>query len=118
MDDDSVASTSSSDEDDIEDELNDEDSSTPLLYLSRNAWAMIGEDADSCYDGDVVGAYIYQVRVGRQLKNDPVYKNVMETMQNLQRHDSKMDFEEALVKAAYRRKHVIEQATIDAKQGE
>ena len=118
MDDDSVASTSSSDEDDIEDELNDEDTSTPSLYPLRNAWAMIGEDADSCYDGDVVGAYIDQVRVGRQLKSDPVHKKVMETMQSLQRRDSNMDFEEALVKAAYRRKHIIEQATIDAKQDE
>ena len=71
MDDDSVASTSSSDEDDIEDELNDEDTSTPSLYPLRNAWAMISEDADSCYDGDVVGAYIDQARVDRQLKNDP-----------------------------------------------
>ena len=43
---------------------------------------MIGEDADSCYDADVVGAYIDQVRVGRQLKSDPVHKKVMETMQN------------------------------------
>ena len=118
MDDDSVASTSSSDEDDIEDELNDEDTSTPSLYPLRNAWAMIGEDADSCYDGDVVGAYIDQVRVSRQLKSDPVHKKVMETMQSLQRRDSNMDFEEALVKAAYRRKHIIEQATIDAKQDE
>ena len=118
MDDDSVASTSSSDEDDIEDELNDEDTSTPSLYPLRNAWAMIGEDADSCYDGDVVGAYIDQVCVGRQLKSDPVHKKVMETMQSLQRRDSNMDFEEALVKAAYRRKHIIEQATIDAKQDE
>ena len=118
MDDDSVASTSSSDEDDIEDELNDEDTSTPSLYPLRNAWAMISEDADSCYDGDVVGAYIDQVRVGRQLKNDPVHKKVMETMQSLQRRDTNMDFEEALVKAAYRRKHIIEQATIDAKQDE
>ena len=92
MDDDSVASTSSSDEDDIEDELNDVDTSTPSLYPLRNAWAMIGEDADSCYDGDVVGAYIDQVRVGRQLKNDPVHKKVMETMQSLQRRDSNMDF--------------------------
>ena len=81
MDDDSVASTSSSDEDDIEDELNDEDTSTPSLFPLRSAWAMIGEDADSCYDGDVVGAYIDQVRVGRQLKSDPVHKKVMETMQ-------------------------------------
>ena len=118
MDDGSIASTSSSDEDDIEDELNDEDTSTPSLYPLRNAWAMIGEDADSCYDGDVVGAYIDQVRVSRQLKNDPVHKKVMETMQSLQRRDSNMDFEEALVKAAYRRKHIIEQATIDAKQDE
>ena len=118
MDDDSVASTSSSAEDDIENELNDEDTSTPSLYQLRNAWAMIAEDADSCYDGDVVGAYIDQVRVGRQLKNDPVHKKVMETMQSLQRRDSNMDFEEALVKAAYRRKHIIEQATIDAKQDE
>ena len=117
MDDDSVASTSS-DEDDIEDELNDEDATTPSLYPLRNAWAMIGEDADSCYNGDVVGAYIDQVRVGRQLKTDPVHKKVVETMQSLQRRDSNMDFEEALVKAAYRRKHIIEQAVMDAKQDE
>ncbi len=121
MDEDGVASTSESDEDeedDIEDKLNDEDTSTPSLYPLRNAWAMIGEDADSCYDGDVVGAYIDQVRVGRQLKNDPVHKKVMETMQSLQRRDRNMDFEEALVKAAYRRKHIIEQAATDAKQDE
>ena len=48
MDDDSVASTSSSDEDDIEDELNDEDTSTTSLNPLRNAWATIGEDAESC----------------------------------------------------------------------
>ena len=78
----------------------------------------IGEDADSFYDGDVVGSYIDQVSVSRQLKNDPVHKKVMETMQSLQRRDSNMDFEEDLVKAAYRRKHIIEQATIDAKQDE
>ena len=117
-DDDSVASTSRSDEADIEDELNDEDTSTPSLYPLRNAWAMIGEDADSYYDCDVVGAYIDQVRVGRHLKNDPVHKKIMETIQSLQRRDSNMDFEEALVKAAYRWKHIIEQATIDAKQDE
>ena len=39
-------------------------------------------------------------------------------MQSLQRRNSNMDFEEALVKAAYGRKHIIEQATIDAKQNE
>ena len=39
-------------------------------------------------------------------------------MPSLQRSDSNMDFEEAFVKAAYRRKHIIEQATIDAKQDE
>ena len=99
-------------------ELNDEDNLIPSLYPLRSAWAMIDEDADSCYDGDVVGAYIDQVRVGRQLKNDPVHKKVIETMQSLQRRDSNMDFEEALVKAAYRRKHIIEQATIDAKRDE
>ena len=70
---------------------------------------MIGEDADSCYDGDVVGAYIDQVRVGRQLKNDPIHKKVMETMQSLQRRDSNMDFEEALVK-----QHTVE-STLSSK---
>ena len=121
MDEDSVASTSESDEDDeddIEDKLNDEDATTPSLYPLRNAWVMIGEDADSFYNGDVVDAYIDQVRVGRQLKTDPVHMKVMETMQSLQRRDSNMDFEEALVKAANRRKHIIEQAATDAKQEE
>ena len=54
MDEDSVASTSESDEDDdddIEDNLNDEDASTPSLYPLRNAWAMMDEDANSCYEG-------------------------------------------------------------------
>ena len=43
---------------------------------------------------------------------------VMGTIQSLQRRDRNMDFEEALVKAANRRKHIIEQAAIDAKQEE
>ena len=121
MDEGSVASTSESDEDDeedIEDKLNNEDATTPSLYPLRNVWVMIGEDADSCYNGDVVDAYIDQVRVGRQLKTDPVHMKVMETMQSLQRRDRNMDFEEALVKAANRRKHIIEQAATDAKQEE
>ena len=39
----------------------------------------------------------------------------METMQGLQARDLNMDFEEALVKAANRRKHIIEQAADEAK---
>ena len=118
MDEDSVASTSSSDDDDNEDELNDEDSSTPSLYPLRNVWAMLDDDANTCYDGDVVDAYIDQVRISRQLKADPVHKKVIETMQSLQQRDRNMDFEEALVKAAHRRKHIIEQAAVNAKQDE
>ena len=121
MDEDGIASTSESDEDDeddIEDKLNDEDASTPSLYPLRNAWAMLDDDAGSCYDGDIVSAYIDQVRVSRQLKTDPVHMKVMETMQSLQRRDRNMDFEEALVKAAKRRKHIIEQAASDAKEEE
>lgn len=37
-------------------------------------------DEDECYDGDVINAYIDQVRLGRQLKSDPVHKKGMETM--------------------------------------
>ena len=79
---------------------------------------MLDDDANTCYDGNVVDAYIDQVRVSRQLKTDPVHKKVMETMQSLQRRDRNMDFEEALVKAANRRKHIIEQAASDAKEEE
>ena len=79
---------------------------------------MLDDDANTCYDGDIVSAYIDQVRVSRQLKTDPVHMKVMETMQSLQRRDWNMDFEEALVKAAKRRKHIIEQAAVDAKQCE
>ena len=96
MDDDSVASTSSSDENDIEDELNDEDTSTPSLYPCVH-WS------SSC-------------RSSAQEQSSA--QEVMETIQSLQRRNSNMDFEEALAKAAYRRKHIIEQATIDAKQDE
>ena len=100
---------------DIEEQLNDEDESTPSLYPLRNVWALIEEDAEKCYEGDVVNAYIDQVRLARQLKSDPVHKKVMETMQGLQARDLNMDFEEALVKAANRRKHIIEQAADEAK---
>ena len=79
---------------------------------------MLDDDANTCYDGNIVDAYIDQVRVSRQLKTDPVHMKVMETMQSLQRRDKNMDFEEALVKAANRRKHIIEQAAVDAKQYE
>ena len=79
---------------------------------------MLDDDANTCYDGNVVDAYIDQVRVSRQLKADPVHKKVIETMQSLQRRDRNMDFEKALVKAAHRRKHIIEQAAVNAKQDE
>ena len=102
------------DEEDIEEELNDEDKSTPSLYPLRNVWDLIEEDAEKCYDGNVVNAYIDQVRLGRKLKNDPVHLKVMETMRSLQERDLDMDFDEALVKAANRRKHIIEQATTNA----
>ena len=115
----SVAPASSSDSEsgsieDIEEELNDEDESTPSLYPLRNIWELIKEDAEQCYDGNVIKAYIDQVRFGRQLKSDPVHLKVIATMQSLQERDLNMDFEEALVKAANRRKHIIEQATADA----
>ena len=114
----SVAPASSSDSEsgsveDIEDHLNDEDESTPSLYPLRDIWELTKEEAERCYDGNVVQAYIDQVRLGRQLKADPVHKKVMETMESLQKRDPNMDFEEALVKAANRRKHIIEQAAAD-----
>ena len=120
-DDENVDPASSSDEEpdrndaeDIEEQLNDEDESTPSLNPLRNVWDLIEEDAEECYDGNVVNAYIDQVRLGRKLKNDPVHEKVMETMRSLQERDLNMDFDEALVKAANRRKHIIEQAAADA----
>ena len=107
-------SSASSSEDEIEDQLNDEDESTPSIYELKNVWEILNEEADRVYEGDVVKAYIDQVRVGRRLKSDPVHKKVMETMQRLQKRDNNMDFNEALIKAAHRRKHIIEQAAEEA----
>ena len=107
-------SSASSSEDEIEDQLNGEDESTPSIYELKNVWEILNEEADRVYEGDVVEAYIDQVRVGRRLKSDPVHKKVMETMQGLQKRDKDMDFNEALIKAAHRRKHIIKQAAEEA----
>ena len=95
---------------DVEEQLNDEDETTPSLFPLRNVWQLIGEDAVRKNDGDVVCTYIDQVRLGRKLKDDPIHQKVLETMESLQERDLNMDFDEALLKAATRRKHIIQQA--------
>ena len=95
---------------DVEEQLNDEDETTPSLFPLRNVWQLIGEDAVRENDGDVVCTYIDQVRLGRKLKDDPIHQKVLETMESLQERDLNMDFDEALLKAATRRKHIIQQA--------
>ena len=112
-DEDSIASTSSS-EDEIEDQLNSEDESTPSTYCLKPVWEIINTSAEQDYEGDVVMAYIDQVRIARRLKKNPVHKKVMETIAGLQTRDDNMDFDEALLKAANRRKHIIEQAAKEA----
>ena len=109
----SIASVSSS-EDEIEDQLNGEDILTPSMDLMKDVWEIISDYADRDYEGDVVRAYIDQVRIARRLKKNAVHKKVMETVAGLQERDENMDFEEALLKAANRRKYIIEQAAKEA----
>ena len=109
----SIASVSSS-EDEIEDQLNGEDILTPSMDLMKDVWEIINDYADRDYEGDVVRAYIDQVRIARRLKKNAVHKKVMETVAGLQERDYNMDFEEALLKAANRRKYIIEQAAKEA----
>ena len=109
----SIASVSSS-EDEIEDQLNGEDILTPSMDLMKDVWEIINDYADRDYEGDVVRAYIDQVRISRRLKKNAVHKKVMETVAGLQERDYNMDFEEALLKAANRRKYIIEQAAKEA----
>ena len=108
----------SSASEDIEEDLNDEDEETPSLSRLRNVWELIGEEAVRENNGDVICTYIDQVRFGRKLKDDPVHQKVLETMEGLQERDLNMDFDEALIKAAYRRKHIIRQAAADAMEDE
>ena len=103
---------------DIEEDLNDEDEDTPSLSSLRNVWELIGEEAARENDGDVICTYIDLVRFARKLKDDPVHQKVLETMESLQERDLNMDFDEALIKAAYRRKHIIRQAAADAMEDE
>ena len=109
----SIASVSSS-EDEIEDQLNGEDILTPSMDLMKDVWEIINDYADRDYEGDVVRANIDQVRIARRLKKNAVHKKVMETVAGLQERDYNMDFEEALLKAANRRKYIIEQAAKEA----
>ena len=109
----SITSVSSS-EDEIEDQLNGEDILTPSMDLMKDVWEIINDFADRDYEGDVVRAYIDQVRIARRLKKNAVHKKVMETVAGLQERDDNMDFEEALLKAANRRKYIIEQAAKEA----
>ena len=101
-------------EDEIEDQLNSEDESTPSTHCIKPLWEIINTFAEQDYEGDVVMAYVDQVRIARQLKKNPVHKKVMETIAGLQARDDNMDFEEALLKAANRRKYIIEQAAKEA----
>ena len=112
-DEESITSVSSS-EDEIEDQLNSEDESTPSTHCIKPVWEIINTFAEQDYEGDVVMAYIDQVRIARRLKKNPVHKKVMETIAGLQERDDNMDFEEALLKAANRRKYIIEQAAKEA----
>ena len=94
--------------------MNGEDISTPSMDLMKDVWEIINDFADRDYEGDVVRAYIDQVRIARRLKKNAVHKKVMETVAGLQERDDNMDFEEALLKAANRRKYIIEQAAKEA----
>ena len=101
-DDESVAPASSSDDEsdrddrngteDIEEQPNDEYESTPSLHPLRNIWDLIEEDAGKCYDGDIVNAYIDQVRLGRQLRNDSVHEKVVGDDEELARTRSRHEF--------------------------
>ena len=96
----------------------DDDGVVSDSEISSTIWEVVRESAEKDFDGNALEAYISLVRSWRYFKKDADHRKIMETLQRYQDGPDEMDFEEALLKAANKRVHLIERKVEEAKNNE
>ena len=85
---------------------------------SSTIWEVVGESAAKDFDGNALDAYISLVKSWYYFKKYADHRKIMETLRRYQDGPDEMDFEEALLKAANKRVHLLERKVEEAKNSE
>ena len=83
-----------------------------------NFWEMVRESADEDFDGNALDAYVALIGTWRLYMKDKYHQKVMDTLQSYREGAHNMDFREALIKAAKKRKHLIRRKVEEAGESE
>ena len=85
---------------------------------SPTVWEVVHKRAEDNFEGNALEAYISLVKSWHHFKQDPDHRKIMETMRRYRDGPDEMDFEEALLKAAHKRVHLIERKVEEVKNDE
>ena len=85
---------------------------------SPTVWKVVHKSAEDKFEGNALEAYISLVKSWHHFKQDPDHRKIMETMRRYRDGPDEMDFEEALLKAAHKRLHLIERKVEEVKSEE
>ena len=95
-----------------DDEIVGESSNSPTV------WEVVHKSAEDNFEGNALEAYISLVKSWHRFKQDPDHRKIMQQMRRYQDGPDEMDFEEALLKAAHKRVHLIERRVEEVKNDE
>ena len=95
-----------------DDDVVDDSTSLPTI------WEVVKKSAENDFDGKALEAYISLVKSWYRFKQDPDHCKIMQTMRRYQNGPDEMDFQEALLKAANKRVHLIERKVEEVKNVE
>ena len=109
--DDASSDASSDPSDDEDDQVANQSAIDPSVKL----WEVVQESAEEDFNGNVLDAYISLVSSWRLFKKDVDHQKIMETVQRYREGSDAMDFQEALLKAVNKRKHLIRRKTEEVK---
>ena len=85
---------------------------------SPTVWEVVQKSAENDFEGNALEAYISMVKTWYRFKRDPDHRKIMDTMRRYQNGPDEMDFQEALLKAANKRVHLIERKVEEVKNDE
>ena len=95
-----------------DDDVVDDSTSLPTI------WEVVHKSAEDNFEGKALEAYISLVKSWYRFKQDPDHRKIMQTMRRYQNGPDEMDFQEALLKAANKRVHLIERKVEEVKNDE
>ena len=81
-------------------------------------WKVVHKSAEDSFEGNSLEANISLVKSWHRFKRDPDHLNNMETMRRYQDGPGEVNFQEALLKAANKRVHLIERKVEEVKNVE